>query len=259
MSYILDALKRAEAQRERGKVPSLNSQPMSVPGDDDEPLPAATARPLVWAAGGAAVVVLGGVVAWYVAGDRSEPARETARAPAIEATPAPATQVAATPIAAAPPPAPPATMTAPAPAVAMPAPGTSNAAPTPGVALAPAPVPTMPPVTAPPPAARVVPPMARTAPASPTPNAGTAAPTAAASTDDNLPMAAQLPPDVRRELPNLSVGGSIYSDDPRSRFIIVNGQVLHEGDAITPGLVLEKIRLKSAVLRYKSTRFLMAY
>ena len=41
MSYILDALRRADAERERGVVPSLQSQQHTVVEDDDA---AATAR-----------------------------------------------------------------------------------------------------------------------------------------------------------------------------------------------------------------------
>jgi general secretion pathway protein B len=65
----------------------------------------------------------------------------------------------------------------------------------------------------------------------------------------------ELPEDVRRALPRLSVGGSIYSDNPAGRFVIINGQVFHENDRLAPDLTLEQIRLKLAVLRYKDVRF----
>ena len=37
MSYILDALRRADAERERGAVPSLHAQQSSSLPSDDEP------------------------------------------------------------------------------------------------------------------------------------------------------------------------------------------------------------------------------
>ena len=37
MSYILDALKRAEAERERGQVPGLNAQPVPVAAASGSP------------------------------------------------------------------------------------------------------------------------------------------------------------------------------------------------------------------------------
>ena len=63
MSYILDALKRAdnERERERGAVPGLHSQqvlPPTLPPDDGD------SRLWLWVVGGAVGVVLAGL-AWY--------------------------------------------------------------------------------------------------------------------------------------------------------------------------------------------------
>jgi general secretion pathway protein B len=40
---------------------------------------------------------------------------------------------------------------------------------------------------------------------------------------------------------------------------MINGQVFHEGDRLAPGLVLERIRPKSAVLAYKGWRYEVAF
>ncbi len=69
----------------------------------------------------------------------------------------------------------------------------------------------------------------------------------------------ELPEDVRRELPALSIGGAMHSDVPASRMLILNGGVFHEGDQPAPGLVLEEIKLKSAVFRFKGHRYSVAY
>ena len=69
----------------------------------------------------------------------------------------------------------------------------------------------------------------------------------------------ERPEAIRREQPELTVGGAMYSADAASRMLIVNGQVLREGDAISPDLVLEKINLKSAVLAYKGQRYTIRY
>ncbi len=46
MSYILDALRRADAERERGAVPSLHAQQYaSLPSDEE---PRRGPKPLVW-------------------------------------------------------------------------------------------------------------------------------------------------------------------------------------------------------------------
>ena len=41
--------------------------------------------------------------------------------------------------------------------------------------------------------------------------------------------------------------------------LIINGQVFHEGDKLAPELVLEQIKLKAAVLRYKGYRYSVSY
>ncbi|MBY0235501.1 MAG: general secretion pathway protein GspB [Burkholderiaceae bacterium] len=69
------------------------------------------------------------------------------------------------------------------------------------------------------------------------------------------PALASLPESLRRELPPLVAGGAMYSDTPANRMLIINGQVLHEGDKVTPDVTLEQIKLKGAVLSYKGQRF----
>ncbi len=60
MSYILDALKKSEQERELGQVPTINTVHHAYP------IKAKTAWP--WIAGGALLInaVLGGVVYWYI-------------------------------------------------------------------------------------------------------------------------------------------------------------------------------------------------
>ncbi|MCU0774808.1 MAG: general secretion pathway protein GspB [Ideonella sp.] len=74
-----------------------------------------------------------------------------------------------------------------------------------------------------------------------------------------MPTPDQLPEALRRELPNLEVTGSAYSADPASRMLILNGQVVHEGDALGGGVVLETIQPRSAVLRTGEQRFRIAF
>lgn len=66
---------------------------------------------------------------------------------------------------------------------------------------------------------------------------------------------ADLPEGLRNELPKLAINGSIYSDDPRSRFVVINGEVVHEGAKLGAELVLEEIRPRELVLRFKGQRF----
>lgn len=64
------------------------------------------------------------------------------------------------------------------------------------------------------------------------------------------PLAA-LSAELRREWPALNIGGSVWSDQPASRFVMVNGQVVREGEAMAPGLVLERIAPKAVQLRWR--------
>src|SRR5689334_7347913 len=114
MSYILDALRRADAERERGAVPGLSSQQHAYVEDDA----AKPQRPrmLVWAvvALAAALVV---AVAWNLGGGGpSTPPR-----PVVEGSVSPAPPVAPVLLPTTPSPAvtaPPAAMTSPPPATA---------------------------------------------------------------------------------------------------------------------------------------------
>jgi general secretion pathway protein B len=64
-----------------------------------------------------------------------------------------------------------------------------------------------------------------------------------------------LPEDVKRSLPPLAIGGAVYSDNPGSRLLMIGGQLLKEGDTAGPGVTLEQIRPRSAVLRWKDVRY----
>ena len=53
----------------------------------------------------------------------------------------------------------------------------------------------------------------------------------------------------------MAISGSVYSDDPASRFVMVNGEVMREGARLGADLVLEEIRPRELVLRFKGQRF----
>ncbi|HEX2539936.1 MAG TPA: general secretion pathway protein GspB [Caldimonas sp.] len=238
MSYILDALRRADAERERGEVPGLQSQQHALLPDDEAP---ARSRLLVWAVVGLSIALVA-VLGWSLLGRESPPPR-----PIAEGTVAP-------PSPALPPPAPtvlPSTATAAPPALT----GAASA-----TAAAPA---------APPPERRASTRAAagttaaaaasgadgRRAAGRPAPAASAARPAA----DTRIYAQAELPEAIRREMPKLSVGGASYSNDAASRMLIINGQIFHEGDRIAPGLELEKIRLRSAILSFKGYRYELSY
>jgi general secretion pathway protein B len=80
-------------------------------------------------------------------------------------------------------------------------------------------------------------------------------PAPAPAVEAPIPRLADLPESLRRELPKLAISGSVYSDDPASRFVMVNGEVAREGARLGADLVLERIGPRELVLRFKGQRF----
>jgi len=269
MSYILDALKKADAQRERDPARGIHAQPAVVAGAAHA---GESYRNWAWGAGAAAVLAIAWAF-WATYEDRpsaalpiqtrSEPAPApvaAAQAPVVTPASAPVTPavVAAVPLATAssqpvatavqPPPAAPRiepvepkSPLRPVPRArpqldAAPGPGATVAGPQPGTGRAP--------VAAPSPAPAEVP-SAHAAPAA-------AAPPAAA---DTSVIARGLPPDA----PKLAISGGVYSKNPAQRMLIVNGQVFSQGADLGSGVVLEEIRPKAAVLRFNGGRYSVAF
>ncbi|CAM3880864.1 General secretion pathway protein B [Paracidovorax anthurii] len=63
-----------------------------------------------------------------------------------------------------------------------------------------------------------------------------------------------LPGGVREQFPALQINGVTYSSNPAYRMAIVNGQVLHEGDAPAQGVVLDGIEPERTVWRFRGYR-----
>lgn len=248
MSYILDALKKADAEREREGVPSIHAQHAAAPMAS-EPAGGA-AQGARWAIGGAVagLVLLAGVWALLPASQPQPPegaasvavdgavAQGVSRPMAPEAYSQASTQP-ATPVNAA---AAPQTQ---APQVQPPGPSPS-ASPLP---------PARSELTA-----RAANARSTATVASPARNTLRVDPSLQTPASRVVPVA-ELPDEVRRELPSLSIGGAMHSDVPANRMLVLNGSVFHEGDQPAPGLVLEEIKLKSATFRFKAHRYSVAY
>ena len=94
--------------------------------------------------------------------------------------------------------------------------------------------------------------------AAPAPVAATPAPAAPAAADRVL-ATSELPPEVQSALPKLQISGGVHSDNPAQRMLIVGGQVVGEGAEAAPGVLVEHIRAKSAVLRFRGYRYSVQY
>ncbi len=263
MSYILDALRRADAERERGHVPSIHSQNPTQSQRTMQQSQGKTRSPWLWLAlAGLGAALFAAVYVWRSSSDTGMPAPVANKSPAafppsmatavaeatqaaspvkppdaaVATTPAPSSNVVTQPVTA---------TTAPRPRAEAAAPSTQ---PSPSDAM---------PQRAPTPA-RVA--QANTAarpattPSAAGPKAQQQATTQTPQTEDVIPRN-QLPNEVQRQLPPLAMSGSVYSPQARNRMVIVDGRLVMEGEQATQDILVERIQPKSVILRFQGYRF----
>lgn len=215
MSYILDALKRADAERERGAVPGLHAQQLAPPG---APM-ASNGRRRAWLGFALALAMGVGATLWW---------RWQASVQVIA------------PIAVAP------VAQAPRSAVAPDLPPTLAPISTPSALAASAPVAKLAPAAA----ARAV--AAPTpAPAKPTTKLASVAVVMPAV----VPLLSEVAQDIRSQVPALAITGAVYSGNPGQRLLLVNNEVLTQGSQVAAELTLLEIGEHSSVFEFRGHRF----
>jgi len=221
MSFILDALQRADAERARGAVPGLHARQVNSPLDTG-----GTGSRKRWglAVAGVVALVSAAMAVWMWMGKPPAAVVTAASPPIVQTQPilaaTPAASVTVTPL----------------PAVAPPAASTRPPKPTPtapGTSLQRSSSPVKAPAG---PAREVV---------------AAAAPT--------VPLLSELPEDIRRQIPPLGISGAVYSDNPAQRLLLVNGQVLGQGSLAAPEVTLVEIRASSSEFSFRGTRFRVAH
>jgi general secretion pathway protein B len=240
MSYILDALRKADAERERGAVPDLHAQ-LLPPGRSEFDAEPVRSSLLLWLGAGLLLAIGAGVVWWAMGGSDSAAPVPMVATPALPAPATVAVPAASMPVATA-------NIGAEAPQAApQPAPSSESAVPqpTPKAAARPKALASAPAATTAQPRIR---PAASAKAASAPANQSPAAPA-------RPPTLADLPADLRQQVPPLAIGGSVYSPQASVRMVIVNGQVFQEGNSLAPELKLEQIRPKTAVFSIRGQRF----
>jgi general secretion pathway protein B len=252
MSYILDALKRADAERERGHVPSLHTHNLPPNTRQTRQRAEQPSRALWWVAG-AALVLIGSVLGWWWLKDSgtdrvvADPPPAAVPSAPMAPLPSAATEVSPT--------APPSVAEGPTLPILAPEPPK----PPPRRPVAPSKVAvTKTDVQA---DAKSAPAAASTpaAASASTTTAPAAAQTSTAAPTASIPHFGELSPEARARLPALSVSGATYSKNPALRMLIINGKVLQEGQEVAPGLKLETIEPRSAVMNHQGTRYRVGY
>jgi general secretion pathway protein B len=247
MSYILEALKKAQAERQLGNAPTIHAPQAEAV----QPGVAASRKPLFIGLGaGALVVALGALLVWQrapaPASVATAPAASAPLAAAGPAAPSLAAGSASNTLEVSAPPAPPPRPAHVAEARAHLAPAAAGRAGQEALAsAAPARAPAAAPATPP-------------VPAVPAPRAA-AVPAPAPSPEDSLPYLHQLPDMIQRDVPRVSFGGYMYSANPADRLLLVDKALRHEGEEVAPGLVLEKLLPKAAVMNFRGVRYRVAY
>ncbi len=219
MSYILDALQKAERERALGRTPDLSTVHAPPPRNRPQAWP--------WLLGLGLLANAAVVAALWLWPQMPSPATgqpqalETAAAPVVSATqPTTPPKAAATP--------------SPPPVAAL--------APTARTAPLEHPVPIsrkpLPPPPPPPPLVTTTPktlPPTATRPSKPTP-----------------------PPEApRNTLPPLNVDAHVYADDPSRRFVLINLRRYREGERLEEGPLLQAITQEGVVLRFKKQRIVL--
>jgi general secretion pathway protein B len=253
MSYILEALKKAQAERQLGSAPTIHAPTVhAIPAGRANRTPV-----VIGIAAGVLVLAAAALFTWrqQIAAPVPAPAPQGGAAPVANGAPQP---VAAPVPAIAPPPVESAAPSAPAPQVAL------LGDPEPAHKAAPVPARPKAPALASPAAT----PVQRTVPAAEHGDVVAARPTAAVpapavpppvAAEEAYRMLGELPEPVRRELPKVAVGGYIYSPNPAERLLLIDKVLRREGEEVAPGLVLEKLLPKAALMNYKGFRYRVPY
>jgi general secretion pathway protein B len=233
MSFILDALKKSESERQRQAGPALLEARIVRP----------SRRPPVWAiAIGLLLLINFGVVAWLLA-------HSSAAAPAARPPPA-----------AAPAPSITAPSTGPLPATAAPArDAPTGAAPSLSGGLARMVAPPVSPATAPATSAAAASGSAAADttgtinPADLEPAVAPATGTSASSGNSGLRNYAEL----AGTLPQLRLDLHVYANNPAERYAFINMRKVREGDVTPEGVRVSQITREGVVLDYRGTEFLL--
>ena len=221
MSYILDALRKSDQQRQRGATPTL----LTLQATAAEP-----GQPAYWIYGLIAAFLVGAgiVIGWLHPWQQQPPAGEAIAAKPLESN---ARQTAQAPV-------------APAPATVSPSHAMARDRPTPSVSTA---------------ERRGTPPQAvataSTEPLKRVPGEPVTKGMTDPAQEQTVMTMGELPLAIRQELPSMQISLHMYSTRPKHSFVSINGRMLQEGEDLAPGIRLEQITPDGMIFSYKGYRF----
>jgi len=80
-------------------------------------------------------------------------------------------------------------------------------------------------------------------------------PQLAESSTENLPFLKKMSPNFQKSVPVLEINVHVYSSNPQQRFVLINGRRYTEGMHLQEGGILENIRTNDIIINYKQQRF----
>lgn len=73
----------------------------------------------------------------------------------------------------------------------------------------------------------------------------------------DIPEFADLPPSLQQAIPELHFAGHTYAEEPSNRMIIINNNILREGEKVNNSLSLVEITWTGVILEYNGQQFEM--
>ena len=79
--------------------------------------------------------------------------------------------------------------------------------------------------------------------------------TAEDSPRENIIEYHDLPESLNRQIPTINISAHVYSSNPLQRSIVINNNLLEEGDYVLDDLILQEITVDGAIFDFDGTRF----
>jgi general secretion pathway protein B len=76
--------------------------------------------------------------------------------------------------------------------------------------------------------------------------------------DKKLYKLSELPPSVKNSLPDFSITAFLYSEQPSGRMARINERMMREGQEVEPGVRIEEIVSNGVILSYKKFHFFVS-
>jgi len=78
---------------------------------------------------------------------------------------------------------------------------------------------------------------------------------APAPSEEQVQSLRELPEPIQRAIPQITLGGYMYSKNPADRLLLIDKVLRREGEEVAPGLILDKLQPKQAIFSFRGYRY----